>query len=141
MISFVSQVLLSVDSVNSYIAWDFSLVQGKINMVLQCCYTFFSECHDIYLGCSELPFVYCQDIGFSLEFESPNGEKIVSSNVICVLSSVSYSHLASSKAFLMLFFISHLCLQSLSPQPAFSFSGVFCSLCPCFYFNFSFHGC
>jgi hypothetical protein len=34
MIIFESQVILSVDSVNSYIAWDFSLVQGKINMVL-----------------------------------------------------------------------------------------------------------
>lgn len=41
------EVILSVDSVNSYIAWDFSLVQGKINM----------------------------DIGFSLEFSSPTGEK------------------------------------------------------------------
>ncbi|XLU80572.1 hypothetical protein S245_003992, partial [Arachis hypogaea] len=41
------EVLLSVDSVNSYIAWDFSLVQGKINM----------------------------DIGFSLEFLSPSGDK------------------------------------------------------------------
>ncbi|KAI5440314.1 uncharacterized protein LOC127120964 [Lathyrus oleraceus] len=41
------EVILSVDSVNSYIAWDFSLVQGKINM----------------------------DIGFSLEFVSPTGEK------------------------------------------------------------------
>ncbi|KOM58724.1 hypothetical protein LR48_Vigan11g175800 [Vigna angularis] len=41
------EVLLSVDVVNSYIAWDFSLVQGKINM----------------------------DIGFSLEFVSPTGEK------------------------------------------------------------------
>ncbi|KAK7350344.1 hypothetical protein VNO77_08866 [Canavalia gladiata] len=41
------EVLLSVDSINSYIAWDFSLVQGKINM----------------------------DIGFSLEFVSPTGEK------------------------------------------------------------------
>ncbi|CAK8559947.1 unnamed protein product [Lathyrus sativus] len=41
------EVILSVDSVNSYIAWDFSLVQGKINM----------------------------DIGFSLEFTSPTGEK------------------------------------------------------------------
>ncbi|XP_019427325.1 PREDICTED: uncharacterized protein LOC109335627 isoform X2 [Lupinus angustifolius] len=43
----IYEVLLSVDSVNSYIAWDFSLVQGKINM----------------------------DIGFSLEFISPAGEK------------------------------------------------------------------
>ncbi|KAK7277046.1 hypothetical protein RIF29_18195 [Crotalaria pallida] len=42
------EVLLSVDSVNSYIAWDFSLVQGKINNM---------------------------DIGFSLEFVSPSGEK------------------------------------------------------------------
>ncbi|KAK7386093.1 hypothetical protein VNO78_26036 [Psophocarpus tetragonolobus] len=41
------EVLLSVDAVNSYIAWEFSLVQGKINM----------------------------DIGFSLEFVSPTGEK------------------------------------------------------------------
>ncbi|KAK7287025.1 hypothetical protein RJT34_22437 [Clitoria ternatea] len=41
------EVLLTVDSVNSYIAWDFSLVQGKISM----------------------------DIGFSLEFVSPSGEK------------------------------------------------------------------
>ncbi|KAG5041854.1 hypothetical protein AAZX31_03G000400 [Glycine max] len=41
------EVLLSVDAVNSYIAWDFSLVQGTINM----------------------------DIGFSLEFLSPTGEK------------------------------------------------------------------
>ncbi|CAJ2665161.1 unnamed protein product [Trifolium pratense] len=43
------EVILSVDSVNSYIAWDFSLVQGKINM----------------------------DIGFSLEFANPTGEKIL----------------------------------------------------------------
>ncbi|KAL2319442.1 hypothetical protein Fmac_028411 [Flemingia macrophylla] len=41
------EVLLAVDAINSYIAWDFSLVQGKINM----------------------------DIGFSLEFVSPTGEK------------------------------------------------------------------
>ncbi|KAJ1377893.1 GOLD domain [Sesbania bispinosa] len=41
------EVLLPVDSVNSYIAWDFSLVQGTINM----------------------------DIGFSLEFVSPTGDK------------------------------------------------------------------
>ncbi|XP_062019064.1 uncharacterized protein LOC133735687 [Rosa rugosa] len=27
------EVSLSVDSINSYIAWDFSLVQGKINLV------------------------------------------------------------------------------------------------------------
>lgn len=43
------EVLLTVDSVNSYIAWDFSLVQGKISL----------------------------DIGFSLEFISPSGEKIL----------------------------------------------------------------
>ncbi|XP_044498347.1 uncharacterized protein LOC123220296 isoform X1 [Mangifera indica] len=41
------EVSLTVDSVNSYIAWDFSLVQGKINM----------------------------DIGFSLEYTNPSGEK------------------------------------------------------------------
>ncbi|RDX94930.1 hypothetical protein CR513_22624, partial [Mucuna pruriens] len=53
------QVLLSVDSVNSYIAWDFSLVQGKINM----------------------------DIGFSLEFVSPTGEK---TGNFCTLMAGSY---------------------------------------------------
>ncbi|XP_022156250.1 uncharacterized protein LOC111023184 [Momordica charantia] len=41
------EVSLSVESINSYIAWDFSLVQGKMNM----------------------------DIGFSVEYESPGGEK------------------------------------------------------------------
>ena len=28
------QVLLSVDAINSYIAWDFSVIQGKIAVVL-----------------------------------------------------------------------------------------------------------
>ncbi|XP_014516540.1 uncharacterized protein LOC106774171 isoform X1 [Vigna radiata var. radiata] len=72
------EVLLSVDVVNSYIAWDFSLVQGKINMVsLLCCYTLISKCYDIF----QTPYVMifllfiCQDIGFSLEFVSPTGEK------------------------------------------------------------------
>ncbi|KAM4079169.1 hypothetical protein ACB094_09G096700 [Castanea mollissima] len=41
------EVCLTVDSVNSYIAWDFSLVQGKMNM----------------------------DIGFSVEFTNSSGEK------------------------------------------------------------------
>lgn len=41
------EVSLIVDSVNSYIAWDFSLVQGKMNM----------------------------DIGFSVEFTNSSGEK------------------------------------------------------------------
>ncbi|CAB4285023.1 unnamed protein product [Prunus armeniaca] len=41
------EVSLSVDAINSYIAWDFSLVQGKINL----------------------------DIGFSVEYTNPSGEK------------------------------------------------------------------
>ncbi|KAJ7950155.1 GOLD domain containing protein [Quillaja saponaria] len=41
------EVSLTVDSINSYIAWDFSIVQGKINM----------------------------DIGFSVEFTNHAGEK------------------------------------------------------------------
>ncbi|KAB1224700.1 hypothetical protein CJ030_MR2G024218 [Morella rubra] len=41
------EVFLTVDSINSYIAWDFSLVQSKINM----------------------------DIGFSVEFSNSSGEK------------------------------------------------------------------
>lgn len=41
------EVSISVESINSYIAWDFSLVQGKMNM----------------------------DIGFSVECESPGGGK------------------------------------------------------------------
>lgn len=41
------EVSLSVESVNSYIAWDFSLIQGKINM----------------------------DIGFSVECTDPTGKK------------------------------------------------------------------
>ncbi|XP_023517641.1 uncharacterized protein LOC111781338 isoform X2 [Cucurbita pepo subsp. pepo] len=41
------EVSLTVESINSYIAWDFSLVQGKMNM----------------------------DIGFSVECESPGGGK------------------------------------------------------------------
>lgn len=43
------EVSLTVDSINSYIAWDFSLVQGKINM----------------------------DIGFSVEFTNSSGEKVL----------------------------------------------------------------
>ncbi|XP_058743264.1 uncharacterized protein LOC131616052 isoform X1 [Vicia villosa] len=73
------EVILSVDSVNSYIAWDFSLVQGKINMVLLLQFFFFARtsCHDISKTSfySKLVFVYCQDIGFTLEFASPTGEK------------------------------------------------------------------
>lgn len=42
------EVLLAVESVNSYIAWDFSLTQGKLNMG--------------------------QDIGFSVEYNSPSGD-------------------------------------------------------------------
>jgi hypothetical protein len=30
----IDQVILSVEAVNSYIAWDFSLQQGDLNMVL-----------------------------------------------------------------------------------------------------------
>ncbi|KAL6142445.1 hypothetical protein ACLB2K_060725 [Fragaria x ananassa] len=41
------EVSLTVDSINSYIAWDFSLVQGKINL----------------------------DIGFSVEYTNASGEK------------------------------------------------------------------
>ncbi|KAL5741112.1 hypothetical protein ACOSP7_027844 [Xanthoceras sorbifolium] len=41
------EVSLTVESVNSYIAWDFSLIQGKINM----------------------------DIGFSVEYTNPSGGK------------------------------------------------------------------
>lgn len=43
------EVSLTVDSLNSYIAWDFSLVQGKMNM----------------------------DVGFSVEYTSPLEEKIL----------------------------------------------------------------
>lgn len=43
----IYEVSLTVDSVNSYIAWDFSLIQGKMNM----------------------------DIGFSLEYINPSGQK------------------------------------------------------------------
>ncbi|KAF0926358.1 hypothetical protein E2562_023076 [Oryza meyeriana var. granulata] len=43
------EVILSVEAVNSYIAWDFSLQQGALNMVL--------------------------DIGFHVEYISPSGEK------------------------------------------------------------------
>ncbi|XP_021303383.1 uncharacterized protein LOC8066757 isoform X5 [Sorghum bicolor] len=43
------EVILSVEAVNSYIAWDFSLQQGALNMVL--------------------------DIGFHVEHISPSGEK------------------------------------------------------------------
>ncbi|CAI9097138.1 OLC1v1033484C1 [Oldenlandia corymbosa var. corymbosa] len=42
------EVALTVDSVNSYIAWDFSLVQGRMNM---------------------------QDIGFSIEYTDESGQK------------------------------------------------------------------
>ncbi|PON33316.1 GOLD domain containing protein [Parasponia andersonii] len=41
------EVLLPVDSINSYIAWDFSVIQGKITV----------------------------DIGFSVEYTNPSGEK------------------------------------------------------------------
>ncbi|PON64995.1 GOLD domain containing protein [Trema orientale] len=41
------EVLLSVDAINSYIAWDFSVIQGKITV----------------------------DIGFSVEYTNPSGEK------------------------------------------------------------------
>ncbi|GJN14034.1 hypothetical protein PR202_gb00809 [Eleusine coracana subsp. coracana] len=43
------EVILSVEAVNSYIAWDFSLQQGALSMVL--------------------------DIGFHVEYISPSGEK------------------------------------------------------------------
>ncbi|XP_062181332.1 uncharacterized protein LOC133885617 isoform X3 [Phragmites australis] len=43
------EVILSVEAVNSYIAWEFSLQQGALNMVL--------------------------DIGFHVEYISPSGEK------------------------------------------------------------------
>ncbi|XP_062231085.1 uncharacterized protein LOC133928665 isoform X2 [Phragmites australis] len=43
------EVILSVEAVNSYIAWDFSLQQGALNMML--------------------------DIGFHVEYISPSGEK------------------------------------------------------------------
>jgi len=43
------EVILSVEAVNSYIAWDFSLRQGALNMLL--------------------------DIGFHVEYISPSGEK------------------------------------------------------------------
>ncbi|KAI3993766.1 hypothetical protein MKX01_002779 [Papaver californicum] len=43
------EVSLQVDSVNSYIGWDFSLIQSKVTM----------------------------DIGFSVEYISPSGEKIM----------------------------------------------------------------
>ncbi|KAG8085114.1 hypothetical protein GUJ93_ZPchr0010g7565 [Zizania palustris] len=43
------EVILSVEAVNSYIAWDFCLQQGALNMVL--------------------------DIGFHVEYISPSGEK------------------------------------------------------------------
>ncbi|CAI0431134.1 unnamed protein product [Linum tenue] len=41
------EVLLSVESINSYIAWDFSLIQGKMSL----------------------------DIGFSVEYINPSGQK------------------------------------------------------------------
>ncbi|CAA6661907.1 unnamed protein product [Spirodela intermedia] len=43
------EVSLAIESVNSYIAWDFSLVQGKVNV----------------------------DIGFSVEYVSPSGETML----------------------------------------------------------------
>uniref|UniRef100_A0A1D1YSY2 Retinal-binding protein n=2 Tax=Anthurium amnicola TaxID=1678845 RepID=A0A1D1YSY2_9ARAE len=43
------EVSLTIDSVNSYIAWDFSLVQGKMSL----------------------------DIGFSMEYVSPSGETML----------------------------------------------------------------
>ncbi|CAN6724395.1 unnamed protein product [Malus baccata var. baccata] len=43
----IHEVSLAVDAINSYIAWDFSLVQGKINL----------------------------DIGFSVEYTNPSGQK------------------------------------------------------------------
>ncbi|KAL5539286.1 hypothetical protein UlMin_045377 [Ulmus minor] len=43
------EVSLSVDAINSYIAWDFSVVQGKLSV----------------------------DIGFSVEYTNPSGEKIL----------------------------------------------------------------
>ncbi|GAV77498.1 hypothetical protein CFOL_v3_20969 [Cephalotus follicularis] len=43
----IYEVMLTVESINSYIAWDFSLIQGKLSM----------------------------DIGFSVEYISPSGDK------------------------------------------------------------------
>lgn len=60
----------------------------------------------------------CQDIGFSLEFVSPTGEKTVSLDDIFLLLSVSYAQLVSLEAFLMLFFISHSHLQFIRPSPS-----------------------
>ncbi|XP_022761313.1 probable fructokinase-7 [Durio zibethinus] len=58
---YYTKVSLSVESINSYIAWDFSLVQGKMNM----------------------------DIGFSVEYINTGGEKTVSRrNIVPLLLDV-----------------------------------------------------
>jgi hypothetical protein len=37
IVIYIVQVILSVEALNSYIAWDFSLQQGALNMVLVLC--------------------------------------------------------------------------------------------------------
>ncbi|KAF9680149.1 hypothetical protein SADUNF_Sadunf06G0091100 [Salix dunnii] len=81
----IHEVSLSVESVNSYIAWDFSLTQGKMNMPMSRCFR--------NLKCDrgqgrlmtgklvQIPSVLSPrimpsvDIGFSVECTDPSGQK------------------------------------------------------------------
>ncbi|KAM7532126.1 hypothetical protein LguiB_035536 [Lonicera macranthoides] len=63
------EVSLLVDSINSYIAWDFSLGQGKVSMF----YPHISEI--MRFGANFLYKYQAQDIGFSIEYTNHLGQK------------------------------------------------------------------
>ncbi|AED90285.1 retinal-binding protein [Arabidopsis thaliana] len=82
------EISLMVESENSYIAWDFSLMQGKISMLpyirflllylllflpdsgYLCFHTYFCCLSSVYIS-----VVFYQDIGFSVEYINASGEK------------------------------------------------------------------
>jgi hypothetical protein len=59
-------------------------------------------------------FVYCQDIGFSLEFASPTGEKIVSLISFPYCTLIGYFRLSEA----LLIFIAHSYIQSVRLVPS-----------------------
>ncbi|EPS68255.1 hypothetical protein M569_06516, partial [Genlisea aurea] len=75
------EVTLNVDSINSYVAWDFSLVQGKMSLV---CFFFFfgfpifAEVlfwdHCVLASFGNEYYFFRQDVGFSIECTDLSGK-------------------------------------------------------------------
>ncbi|KAK3018219.1 hypothetical protein RJ639_002753 [Escallonia herrerae] len=65
------EVSLTVESINSFIAWDFSLVPGKLYMLIDA-----SSWPDFDTVVNRsLSITFGQDIGFSVEYINPSGQK------------------------------------------------------------------